>query len=143
METKDIIKIIVCLVLLIPITKTYAEEYIFNSYHIYTTDEDKYSPSNICNDSSKVCIDEVNQEIELYLYNREAKKWMPFAMKVNNIVDLGIKTKIGTLYMCTNNANQPCSMCICNTEEGYSIDVHNFIIGEQPLSFWAKDDYHY
>ena len=141
MEIKEIIKILVGIVLLIPTTKIYAEEYIFNSYHIYTTDEDKYSESNICNDSSKVCIDEVNQEIELYLYNREAGKWMPFGMKINHKIDLGIKAKIGTLYMCTNNANQPCSMCICNTEEGYSIDVHNFNVDERPLSFWGKIDY--
>lgn len=115
-----------------------AYEYIFSSYHIYTNDDDRYLTTNVQNDSSKVCINEENQEIELSLYNREAKKWMSFALKVNNKVDIGFKTKIGTLYMCTNNANKTCGVCIVNTNEGTFIDLHDFLVSDRSISCWVK-----
>lgn len=117
-----------------------AQDYCFSSYHIYTNDDDKYLTTNVQNDSTKVLINEASQEIELSLYNREANKWIGFALKVNYKIDLGIKTKIGTLYMCTNNANQTCGVCIVKTNEGTFVDFHNFYAGEKSLSCWAKSE---
>lgn len=115
-----------------------AQDYCFSSYHFYTNDDDKYLTTNVQNDSSKVCINEGNQKIELSLYNRESKKWMTFALKVNSIVDIGFKAKIGTLYICTNNANQTCGVCVVNTKEGTFIDLHDFYAGEKTISCWMK-----
>ena len=115
-----------------------AQVYNYLSYHIYTNDDDKYLTTNVHNDSSKVIIDKVNQKIELSLYNPEVKKWMPFSLKVNYKIDLGFKSKIGTLYMCTNNANQTCGVCIINTKEGFFIDFHDFYVGEKNISCWVK-----
>ena len=57
-----------------------AQDYCFSSYHIYTNDDDKYLTTNVQNDSTKVLINEASQEIELSLYNREANKWIGFAL---------------------------------------------------------------
>ena len=71
-----------------------AQVYSFNSYHIYTSDEDKYLETNVQNDSSKICINEASQVIEFGIYNHVADKWMPFNLKINYKMDLGLKKKI-------------------------------------------------
>lgn len=119
---------------------SHGENYAFKSYHLYITDEDKYLPTNVQNDNSKVCIDEINQEIELSLYNHVADKWMTFSVKINYKVDLGVNSKLGTLYVCTNNANQTCGVCIVNTDKGTFIDLHHFVVGEQALNCWVKSE---
>lgn len=63
-----------------------------------------------------------------------------FSLKIDYFVDLGFKTKIGRLYMCSNNAEQPCGVCVCNTEEDLFIYLRNFIMGETPLSCWVKTE---
>lgn len=140
MEKMNIRKMIVCFCMFLVTAVSYGEDYVFKSYHIYTTDEDRYVQANEQNADSKVCIDEVNKEIELSLYNREAGKWMTFPLAISYKVDIAVKTKIGTLYMCTNNTNQTCGVCIVNTEEGLLIDLHNFYGGEKSLSCWAKSE---
>lgn len=75
------------------------QNYDFKSYHLYTNGDDKYSPTNALNDDAKVCIDETKQKIELSLYNSNEKKWKSFSLKIDYFVDLGIKTKIGKLYV--------------------------------------------
>lgn len=117
-----------------------AQDYSFSSYHFYTNDNDKYLTTNVQNDSSKVCINEANQEIEFSLYDRDTKKWVTFALKVNSKIDIGFKAQIGTLYMCTNNSNQTCGVCIVNTNEGIFIDLHDFFAGDQKLSCWVKSE---
>ena len=132
-------KVAACAILLFCFISVKSQDYSFTSYHIYTTDEDKYLSSNVQNNNSKVCIDEVNKEIELCLFNREAGKWMTFPLAISYKMDIvGVKTKIGTLYICTNNANQTCSVCIVNTKEGTVIDLHNYYVGEKSLSCWVK-----
>lgn len=42
--------------------------------------------------------------------------------------------------MCSNNAEQPCGVCVCNTKEGLFIDLHNFMMGKTPLSCWVKTE---
>lgn len=116
-----------------------AQVYNFSSYHIYTNDDDKYLTTNVQNDSSKVFINEENREIKLSLYNSEAKKWMTFVMNVNYKLDIGFKKKIGVLYMCTNNANKTCGVCIMNTNEGVFIDLHDFFVSDRSISCWAKE----
>ena len=133
-------KIIAFTVMFLCVVSVNAQGYCFSSYHFYTNDDDKYLTTNIQNDSSKVCINEANQEIELCLYNREANKWMTFALKVNSKIDIGFKAKIGTLYMCTNNANQTCGVCIVNINEGTFIDLHNFFVSDRPMSCWVKEN---
>lgn len=51
------------------------QNYDFKSYHLYTNDENKYSPTNALDADAKVCIDETDQEIELSLYNSNEEKW--------------------------------------------------------------------
>lgn len=131
-------KVIVCLCMLFLANMSYAEDYVFKSYHIYTTDEDKYVKANEQNDSAKLCIDEEKQEIKFSLYNSEAANWMTFDLKISYKADIGYKAKFGTLYMCTNNANKPCGVCICNTKDGAFIDLHDFFEGPQTLSCWVK-----
>lgn len=133
-------RILVFTVLFLCVVFVNAQKYIFSSYHIYTTYEDKYLPTNAQNDNLKLSVDEVNKKIELSLYNREEGKWMTFPIAISYKVDLEVKTKIGTLYMCTNNANQTCGVCFVNTEEGLFIDLHNFYGGEKSLSCWAKSE---
>lgn len=117
-----------------------AQVYSSNSYHIYTSDDDKYLDANVQNDSSKISINEINQDIKLSIYNHVADSWMTYNVKINYKVDLGVKSKIGTLYMCTNNANQTCSVCIVKTDDGTIIDLHHFVVGEQALSCWVKSE---
>lgn len=133
-------KVSACAILLFCFLSVKSQDYSFTSYHIYTTDEDKYLSSNVQNNNSKVCIDEVNKEIELCLFNREAGKWMTYPLVISYKVDIGVKTKIGTLYMCTNNANQTCCVCIVNTKKGTVIDLHNYYVGENSLSCWVKSE---
>lgn len=140
MERINISKFIACFYMLLVTAVSYGENYVFKSYHIYTTDEDKYAQANEQNADSKVCIDEVRQEIELSLFNREEGKWMTFPLAINYKVNIEVKTKIGVLYMCTNNANQTCGVCVVNTEEGALIDLHNFYGGEKSLSCWVKSE---
>ena len=140
MEKMNIRKMIVCFCIFLVTAVSYGEDYVFKSYHIYTTDEDRYVQANEQNADSKVCIDEVNKEIELSLYNREAGKWMTFPLAISYKVDIEVKTKIGTLYVCSNNANQTCGVCVVNTEEGILIDLHNFFEGPQKLSCWVKSE---
>ncbi len=115
-----------------------AQVYSFNSYHIYTTDEDKYMETNVQNDSSKICINEKNQKVEFSIYNHVSDKWMLFNLKINYKMELGLKKKIGTLYMCSNNANQICGVCVLDNEEGTFIDLHHFFVGDKLLSCWLK-----
>lgn len=140
MERINIKKIIASLSLSLFTIVSYGENYVFKSYHIYTSDDDKYLETNVQNDNSKICIEETNQDIEFSLYNHEADKWMSFNVKINYKVDLGFKAKIGTLYVCTNNANQTCSVSIIKTDEGTFIDLHHFFVGEQALSCWVKSE---
>ncbi len=133
-------KVIIFFSMLLFVGMSYGENYEFKSYHIYSTDDDKYIQTNELSDSSKICIDETNQEIELSLYNREVGKWMVFNLKINYRVTLGFKSNIGTLYFCTNNLNQTCSVCVCNNDEGTFIDFHNFYIGEKPMCCWVKSE---
>ena len=133
-------KLAVFLFMLFCVVAVNAQVYSSNSYHFYTSDEDKYLESNVQNDSLKICIEETNQDIELCIYNHVANTWMTYNVKINYKVDLGVKTKIGTLYMCTNNANQTCSVCIVNTDDGTIIDLHHFVVGDQALSCWLKTD---
>lgn len=114
------------------------DNYRFKSYHIYTSYEDKYLQANEHNDSSMICIDETNQEIELSLYNRETERWMTFTMRMDYKIDLGISPKVGTLYMCTNKANQTCGVCVCYIGEEMFIDLLNFYEVDKPLSCWVK-----
>ena len=138
MNTKKVI-LLVCMLLLVNIS--YAEDLFFNSYHIYTSDEDKYMDANVQNDSLKICINEMNQEIELYLYNQGVGKWTTFYLKINDEIGLGYKSKIGTLYACSNNVNHNCRVCIIKTDEGTFIDMHNFFfLGELALNCWVKSD---
>ena len=117
-----------------------AQDYNFSSYHLYTNDDDRYLTTNVQNDSCKICIDETNREIELSLYNSEAEKWMTFAITISYKMDLGFTAKVGTVYICTNNANQTCGVCIVNTNDGTFIDLHDFFGGEQSLSCWVKSE---
>lgn len=140
MKKQILIEYIAFAVMSLSFVSVNAQEYCFSSYHYYTNDDDKYLTTNVQNDNSKVCVDEVNKEIELSLYNREAGKWMTFPLAISYKVDIAVKTKIGTLYMCTNNTNQTCGVCIVNTEEGLLIDLHNFYGGEKSLSCWVKSE---
>lgn len=117
-----------------------AQVYSSNSYHVYISDEDKYIEANVQHDSSKICIEEINQDIEFSIYNHVTRKWKSFNVKIDYKLDLGFRSNIGTLYVCTNNANQTCGVCIINTDEGTFIDLHHFFVGEQALSCWVKTD---
>ena len=138
MKKQVLNRVVTFAVICLCVVSVYAQNYSFSSYHIYTNDDDKYLTTNIQNDSLKVCIDEVNHEIELSFYIREVKKWKTFAMQIGHKIDIGIKTKIGTLYLCVNNAGQTCGACVVNTDEGILIDLRNFYIGEQTLNCWVK-----
>ena len=133
-----VIKMLACVFCVFFALSVKSQEYTFKSYHIYTTDEDKYVLSNEQNDSSIICFSEDNQEILLKLYNRGVNKWMNFVLKINQKIDLGFKGKIGTLYLCANNANKTCGVCIVNTNEGIFIDLHDFYVGERTISCWMK-----
>jgi len=113
-----------------------SQELKFKSYHVYTTEEDKYVQSNERMSEAKICINEANQEIEISLFNRQASKWMPISMKIDYKLDLGVNKKIGTLYMCKNNSGHACGVCICDTDEGTFVDLHNFIEAQKTLSCW-------
>lgn len=140
MEKMNFKKTLAVICMLCFVTVSYGENFEFKSYHIYTADEDKYVQANEQFADSKVCIDEIKKEIGLSLYNPKLGEWMTFTVKVSYKVDLGVKTKIGTLYMCTNNANQTCGVCICNTGEGTFIDLHNFYVGEKSLNCWVRSE---
>lgn len=133
-------KLAVFLFMLFCVVAVNAQVYSSNSYHFYTSDEDKYLESNVQNDSLKICIEETNQDIELSIYNHVADKWMTFDVKIDYKLDIGFKSNIGTLYVCTNNTNQTCGVCIVNTDEGTLIDLHHFFVGEQALSCWVKSE---
>ena len=134
----DFYKVIACICLLFCVKVAFGENFVFNSYHFYTADENKYLTTNVQNDSSVVCIDEINQKIELKLHNPEAKQWMLFSLKVKHKIDIGSK-KIVTLYLCTNNADQECGVCVCNLTDGLFVQFYHFYEeGSQKLSYWAK-----
>jgi hypothetical protein len=135
-----VFKIAVFIGMLFCVSPVVGQNYEFKSYHLYSNDEDKYSPTNVQNADAKVCINEVNQEIELSLYIPNEGKWKNFSMVINYKIDLGVKSKFGTLYMCANNIGQSCGVCVCNTKEGLFIDLHNFMMGETPLSCWVKTE---
>lgn len=129
-----------CVLMLMCAIAVNSQELKFKSYHVYTTDEDKYVQSNEQLSEAKICINETNQEIVLSLYNREVDKWMPISIKIDYKVDLGVNKKIGTLYMCKNNAGHACGVCICNTDEGTFMDLHNFVEADKSLSFWMESE---
>lgn len=135
---KNFVKIAVFIGTLFCVSPVFGQNYDFKSYHLYTNDEDRYSSANTLNADAKVCIDETNQEIELSLYIPNEKKWKAFSMKINYHVDLGLTTIVGKLYMCSNNAEQPCCVCVCNTDEGLLVDLHCFFMGEKSLNCWVN-----
>lgn len=138
MDRFNFYKVIACICLLFCANVAFGEDIVFNSYHLYMADEDQYLPTNIQNDSSVVRIDEINQKIELKLHNPEIKQWMLFSLKVKYKVDIGTN-KLVTLYMCTNNANQECGVCVCNLKDGLFVQFYHFYEeGNQKLSYWAK-----
>lgn len=131
-------KVMASICFLFCVNEVFGEDIVFNSYHLYMADEDKYVPTNVQNDSSVVCIDEINQKIELKLHNTEIKQWMLFSLKVKHKVDIGSK-KLVTLYLCTNNADQECGVCVCNLKDGLFVQFYHFYEeGNQKLSYWAK-----
>lgn len=135
-----VLKIAVFIGMLFCVSPVVGQNYDFKSYHLYSNDEDKYSPSNVHNADARVCINEANQEIELSLYFPNDGKWKPFSMRINYKADLGLKSKYGTLYMCTNNAGQPCGVCVVDTKDGLFIELHNFLAGERSLNCWVSSE---
>lgn len=73
MKKRFLKRCVVFAVMCLCVVSVNAKDYCFSSYHIYTNDDDKYLTQNEQNDSSKVCIDEANHEIEFSLYNQEKK----------------------------------------------------------------------
>jgi hypothetical protein len=133
-------KLLACVLMLMCANAVNSQELKFKSYHVYTTDEDKYVQSNEQLSESKICIDETNQEIELSLFNREAGKWIPFQMKIDYKVNLGINKKNGTLYICTNNANRACSVYFSESDKGLFVELTHFFEAEKAMSCWMSCD---
>lgn len=130
-------RITTCFVMLMCVSYAKSQHFSFDSYHVYMTNEDKFSTTNVQNDSAKVCIDEVNQEIELCLYRKEFGKWMPISLHIDYSVDIsGPKSKIGNLYVCENAAKQRCTVLVDDTSDGVFIDFHDFM----PMNCWLKKE---
>lgn len=134
-----VLKNVIFIGMLFFVTPIIGQNYDFKSYHLYTTDEDKYSSTNVQNAAAKVCLDEDNQEIELSLYHPKEGSWKIITMRIYYKANLGLKSKFGTFYMCKNTSGQTCSVYISNTEEGFFIDLHN-VMQEQFSSCWVRKE---
>ena len=138
MKKSIVRRMCLCAFMLLCTIAANAEKLKFQSYHVYTNDNDKYLQANEKLSKSIVSINEKKHEVKLSLFNSETKKWIPFVMKITYKVDLGIKTKIGTLYMCTNNNGSNCSVYVSKTKEEVFVDVHNIIEDGNVISCWMN-----
>lgn len=133
-----VFKLLLNTLLCVNVMSVCAEEYVFHSYHIYTNDEDMYTKEGEQDDKCKVVFDETGQNIQLNIYNKNNNQWISYSLSVDYKIDLGLNKKIGTLFMCKNNSNETCGVCICNMEDGTFVNFQNFVSIPQSLNCWMK-----
>ena len=109
----------------------------FSSYHLYTSEDDKYDSYGYQPVSAKVTIDEENKKASLKLYDSGENKWYPFNFRIDEKLHLqeGIVT-----YTVYNNANQKGYIYVStNRPGGLFIDINNFVFNGDVICCWMQE----
>lgn len=109
----------------------------FSSYHLYTSEDDKYDSYGYQPVSAKVTIDEENKKASLKLYDSGENKWYPFNFRIDEKLHLqeGIVT-----YTVYNNANQKGYIYVStNRPGGLFIDINNFVFNGDAICCWMQE----
>ena len=97
----------------------------FSSYHLYTSEDDKYDSYGYQPVSAKVTIDEENKKASLKLYDSGEKQWYPFNFRIDEKLHLQEGVITYTVY---NNANQKGYIYVStNRPGGLFVDINNFV----------------
>lgn len=109
----------------------------FSSYHLYTSEDDKYDSYGYQPVSAKVTIDEENKKASLKLYDSGEKQWYPFNFRIDEKLHLqeGVIT-----YIVYNNANQKGYIYVStNRPGGLFVDINNFVFNGDAICCWMQE----
>lgn len=110
----------------------------FTSYHLYTSEEDKYDASGYQQVAATVTIDEESKKASLKLYDSGEKKWYPFNFRIDKKLYLqdGVIT-----YSVFNNANQKGYIYVSkNRPGGLFVDINNFVYDGDAICCWMQEN---
>jgi len=109
----------------------------FSSYHLYTSEGDKYDVSGYQPVSASITIDEEVNKASLKLYDSGENKWYPFNFRIDEI----IHPKDGvTIYTVYNNANKRGYIYVStNRPGGLFVDINNFVFDGDVICCWMQE----
>jgi len=109
----------------------------FSSYHLYTSEDDKYDSYGYQPVSAKVIIDEENKKASLKLYDSGEKQWYPFNFRIDEKLHLQEGVITYTVY---NNANQKGYIYVStNRPGGLFVDINNFVFNGDVICCWMQE----
>ena len=109
----------------------------FSSYHLYTSEDDKYDESGYQPVAAKLTIDEKFKKASLNLYDSGEDKWFPFHFRIDDKVSLQEGVIAYTVY---NSANQKGYIYVStNRPDGLFIDINNFVFGGEKVCCWMQE----
>lgn len=108
----------------------------FSSYHLYTSDVDKYDESGYQQVSASISINESSNKVTLKLYDRGADMWFPFEFRIykKRIID---EEKV-TYYVINNNNQNGFVYINYNYENGLFVDVNSFYFNGESVCCWMQ-----
>ena len=109
----------------------------FSSYHLYTSEDDKFDSYGYQPVSAKVTIDEENKRASLKLYDSGDKQWYPFNFRIGEVLHLQEGVITYTVY---NNANQKGYIYVStNRPGGLFVDINNFVVNGDAICCWMQE----
>ena len=109
----------------------------FSSYHLYTSEDDKYDSYGYQPVSAKVTIDEENKKASLKLYDSGEKQWYPFNFRIDEKLHLQEGVITYTVY---NNANQKGYIYVSTNRPGdLFVDINNFVFNGDAICCWMQE----
>ena len=110
----------------------------FSSYHLYTSEDDKYDASGYQSVAATLTIDEKSKKASLKLYDSGENKWYPFNFRIDE--KLYLKDGVIT-YVVYNNANQKGYIYVStNRPGGLFVDINSFIFRGDAICCWMQEN---
>ena len=109
----------------------------FSSYHLYSSEEDKYDEDGFQPVSANVTINEETNMASLKLYDNGNKQWYTFPFRIEEKINMqeGI-----VVYTVINNVNQVSYIYVStNRLNGLFIDINHFSFDGTRICCWMQE----
>jgi hypothetical protein len=109
----------------------------FSSYHLYSSEEDKYDADGFQPVSANVTINEETNTASLKLYDSGTKQWYTFPFRIEERINMqeGV-----VVYKVINNVNQVSYIYVStNRPNGLFIDINHFSFDGPRICCWMQE----